>query len=96
MITISIVRWSRKAPIQTTEELNVTEFEYYKLCDNYDYYYTYSDDHSVWKRGQQQSQLIQRNAHDHPHVYSMFIQYWNNGFDPRLQPHLDDLETTND
>ena len=67
----------------------MTKQEFFNLCSNYDYYYGYSDDHSVWQAGRTQSRAISRNKANHPEIHTAFVAFWNNESPNR--PKLEDF-----
>lgn len=53
--------------------MNATEFR--KLLSTHDWYYNYSDDHSVWRKGQAEWQAIASAMKDSEELKAVYTQY---------------------
>lgn len=57
----------------------MTAKDFYNLCANFDPYYDYSDDHSVWRKYNDMHSLIRSVRADHPEyaaLFSAWCDYW--------------------
>lgn len=51
---------------------NLTIKQFYDILSQHDWYYQYSDDHNVWKRGQEESSRIRQILQvEHPRSYQL-------------------------
>ena len=60
----------------------MTQEEFYSFVARHDFYYTYSDDHSVWRRGEDQDKVIRHVLQTNPEystIYNAFVNYNFNG-----------------
>ena len=60
----------------TTEQKTLSEF--YSLCMSHDWFYSFSDDHSVWKCGQDAQVVINRirkQGDEFEALYQEFVNY---------------------
>ena len=53
----------------------MTKEEYQKLLESHDWYYHYSDDHRVWKRGQKEREDLRHYAGQSPELQEMMTEY---------------------
>jgi len=51
--------------------------EYFNRLTNHDWYYNYSDDHSVWKRGNEYRDRLLNTAAEHPTYKKMYNEFVN-------------------
>jgi 6-phosphogluconate dehydrogenase (decarboxylating) len=51
--------------------------EYFNRLSNHDWYYDYSDDHSVWKRGNEYRDRLLNTAAEHPTYKKMYNEFVN-------------------
>jgi 6-phosphogluconate dehydrogenase (decarboxylating) len=51
--------------------------EYFNRLSNHDWYYDYSDDHSVWKRGSANRDRLLNTAAEHPNYKKMYNEFVN-------------------
>ena len=51
--------------------------EYFNRLSNHDWYYDYSDDHSVWKRGSANRDRLLNTAAEHPTYKEMYNEFVN-------------------
>lgn len=59
----------------------MTKEEFFTKCANHDWYYDYSDDHSVWRRGQAAQEILMAEAAKDPakaKIYADWKKYINN------------------
>lgn len=49
--------------------------EYIKLLQSHDWFYNYSDDHRVWRAGEEQYKKIMALAKEHDPSFEIFRQY---------------------
>lgn len=59
-------------------------FDYNKLLNSWDYYYSYSDDHRVWSKGEAQTSEINRIAQlseHHKDLYDIYADYYSSKID---------------
>jgi hypothetical protein len=49
--------------------------EFYKMLAGHDWYYQYSDDHGVWRRGQDRYDTIAMVAKESPEHQKLFEDY---------------------
>lgn len=57
----------------------MTLHEYYKRLKFHDWFYTYSDDHSVWERGDRAQREVERTAKlspEHQKLYDDFRAHY--------------------
>ena len=69
--------------------------EYFKCLENHDWYYSYSDDHGVWTKGQEESSRINSIAHDNPTLVRMLKDYsdwFHMGVESRREMHKPELK----
>jgi len=66
--------------------------DYFTELSGLDWFYEYSDDHSVWKRGQEAYENIQRKKYQNETTLKMFNDFrsWSNG--RRERPERKDYE----
>ena len=58
----------------TTEDLNdIEQFE--KACQNFDWFYDFSDDHRVWKAGSQRKEILRWAKTISPDHLRIFNKY---------------------
>ena len=58
----------------------MTKQEYFVLCARHDWFYDYSDDHSVWRRGNDMQKIIRevsREMPDYEPIYKAWVSYIN-------------------
>ena len=58
----------------------MTKQEYFNLCARHDWFYDYSDDHSVWKRGNDMQKIIRAVSEELPDyapIYKAWVNYIN-------------------
>jgi hypothetical protein len=70
----------------------MTKEEYFKLLNNHDWFYDYSDDHRVWTAGREASERIRYYAlqsEEFMVMYKSFVSYINRETDTR--PTLEDF-----
>ena len=56
--------------------------DFYDKCAHHDWYYSYSDDHSVWKRGQavgKELEIIATTSPEHKEIYDAWLAYVSSG-----------------
>ena len=56
--------------------------EYFQLLESHDWFYNYSDDHGVWKKGNEQQKVIVAAAElsdNHKKLYDDYVQFINGG-----------------
>ena len=59
-------------PMEAGKPITKQQHDAFKwLLDRHDYYYDYSDDQTVWRRGVEESKRIKAIADSHPHYLSM-------------------------
>lgn len=72
-----------------------TLHELYKLLENYDYTYTFSDDHRVWKRGEAQAKEIKTAVNQlglaGKQLRDSFFYWYQTGSDPEKKPQFESL-----
>ena len=51
--------------------------EYFNRLTNHDWYYNYSDDHSVWKRGNEYRDRLLNTAAEHTTYKKMYNEFVN-------------------
>tara|TARA_A100001015_G_C14818516_1_gene643728 strand:+ start:364 stop:597 length:234 start_codon:yes stop_codon:yes gene_type:complete len=49
--------------------------EYFKELEKHDWYYNYSDDHSVWRKGNENTKRLQAIAQEQPILGRMYTEY---------------------
>jgi hypothetical protein len=49
--------------------------QFLKLLSTHDWYYNYSDDHSVWRRGQAERSAISNAMTDNEELKAVYKQY---------------------
>ena len=54
--------------------------EYYDQLERHDWFYEYSDDHSVWTRGNQSLAKLQMAAAESPAHQELYTKYRNHKF----------------
>ena len=74
--------------VLSSEELG----DYFTELSNLDWFYEYSDDHSVWKRGQEAYEMVGRKKYQNEITLKMFNDFrsWSNG--RRERPERKDYE----
>ncbi len=58
----------------TTEDLNDLE-QFEKACQNFDWFYDFSDDHRVWRAGNQRSKVLDRAKNisaEHERIFNKY------------------------
>ncbi len=56
---------------------DVSLAEFQELLEQHDWYYNHSDDHSVWKRGEEMGRHIRRladSSSEHMEMYSEYLR----------------------
>lgn len=58
----------------------MTGREFFKACKDFDWYYSFSDDHSVWLAGQERYNQLERivKSTETPYWYSYIFESWQN------------------
>lgn len=49
--------------------------QFLKLLSTHDWYYSYSDDHSVWRKGQAERNVISNAMRDNEELKAVYAQY---------------------
>jgi hypothetical protein len=60
--------------------------EYFKELQSHDWYYEYSDDHSVWTRGKNNSRRLQSAAQENEVMLRMYKDYADYVFNKMPKP----------
>lgn len=58
-------------------DINNSLDEFQELLEQHDWYYTHSDDHSVWKRGEEMGRHIRRladSSSEHLELYNKYLR----------------------
>ena len=59
--------------------------EFFKLLEQHDWYYQYSDDHRAWSKGNDQSKRLQAIIQEDSQMTRMYLAYSDYMFRPREQ-----------
>ena len=74
----------------------MTPKEFHALCAAHDWYYSYSDDHSVWRRGSERAGELARAMTKRPDlraIYEGFIAHVNDPSVARPETPVDEEKT---
>jgi len=70
---------------------DITLSKYYDMLTGHDWYYDYSDDHSVWQRGRDASEQLRRiaesNGQEYKDLRSSFRTYYFSGGTTEKEPY---------
>ena len=64
--------------------------EYFNRLTNHDWYYNYSDDHSVWKRGNEYRDRLLNTAAEHPTYQKMYNAFAESCHTDKERPTLEE------
>ena len=76
-----------KAVGSTTEEIG----DYYSELLRHDWFYEYSDDHSVWRRGSQNHDYLRNKSYESLDYFKMFREYTKYINQKRERPTLEEF-----
>jgi hypothetical protein len=73
----------------------MNKVEYYKMLEEMDWYYHYSDDMRVWSAGKDAESRIKKIASKDPILASMYNDYVNYIFNNGIKPEISNYENKN-
>ena len=65
--------------------------DYYDMLEKHDWYYSYSDDHKVWMRGNKAQDLLEELAEESEEFKDLYENYMAHVFNGEPKPEVENV-----